>query len=303
MTHRADALGLLVCPNCFGSLDVADHGGECARCGTRCDLVHGIAVVRGSDDYAVSSPKAQQAAYFDQDTDPEWEIERPRGAPALHRWMIEEKFRRSVSGLVGLSSTSGLAVCGGSGMDAELLARAGANVVSTDISLGAAKRAAERAHRHDVSITVIVADAERLPFANHSFDLVYVHDGLHHLEQPYAGLSEMLRVAGRAVSITEPADAALTRLAVRGGVAEEVEEAGNRVERLRLDDVVAAVERADFRILHAERYAMFYRHHPGWAMRAFSREPLLTAAKATMRTGNRVFGRLGNKLVVVAVRS
>jgi ubiquinone/menaquinone biosynthesis C-methylase UbiE len=221
----------------------------------------------------------------------------------MHQWFLHEKFSRSLRGLVDVAGMSALTICGGSGMDAEFLARAGAEVMCADISLGAAKRAAERARRHGVRIAPVVADAERLPFADRSVDVVYVHDGLHHLEQPYVGLSEMLRVADKAVSITEPADARLTRMAVRARMAEDVEEAGNRVERLRLGELTAAVEDAGFRILHAERYAMFYRHHPGLAMRVLSREPLLTAARATMRTGNRVFGRLGNKLVVVAVRS
>jgi len=107
---------------------------------------------------------------------------------------------------------------------------------------------------------------------------------------------------GTAVSFTEPADAALAHIAARAGVAEDVEEAGNRVKRLRLADVVAAVERACFRIVHAERYALSCRHHPGWATRVLSREPAFTAAKAAMAVGNRLLGRLGNKLMVVAVR-
>lgn len=92
-------------------------------------------------------------------------------------------------------------------MDGEILARAGAEVVCEDISLGAAKRAPERARRHEVMVAPVVADVERPPFADRNLDPAYVHDGLHHLARPYVGLAEMLRVAGRAVSITEPADA------------------------------------------------------------------------------------------------
>jgi ubiquinone/menaquinone biosynthesis C-methylase UbiE len=44
-----------------------------------------------------------------------------------------------------------------------------------------------------------VADAERLPFPDRSIDVVYVHDGLHHLARPEAGLAEMTRVARLAV--------------------------------------------------------------------------------------------------------
>ena len=55
-----------------------------------------------------------------------------------------------------------------------------------------------------------MADAERLPFRDASVDLVYVHDGLYHLERPWSRSREMARVARRAVSITEPAEASLT---------------------------------------------------------------------------------------------
>lgn len=119
-------------------------------------------------------------------------------------------------------------------MDAEFLARSGATVISSDISLGAAKRSAERAKRYGLRILPLVADVEHLPFLDRSVDLVYVHDGLHHLEKPLAGIAEMSRVASRAVSVTEPAQAAATRLAVRFGLALEREDAGNRVARVTL---------------------------------------------------------------------
>ena len=53
-----------------------------------------------------------------------------------------------------------------------------------------------------LDITPIVADIEHLPFTDRSFDVVLVHDGLHHLEQPRTGLTEMARVASHWVSVT-----------------------------------------------------------------------------------------------------
>ena len=90
---------------------------------------------------------------------------------------------------------------------------------------------AERGRRFNVSLIPVVADVERLPFADDSFDLVFVHDGLHHLEDPMVGLREMARVARRAVSVNEPArrcdrDGREARASV------EHEEAGNRVARM-----------------------------------------------------------------------
>ncbi|MBA3717023.1 MAG: methyltransferase domain-containing protein [Actinobacteria bacterium] len=257
----------------------------------------GIAVFSEGGEYA-----RLQAAHFDEEDD-EFETERPHGTTRLYRWLIEEKFRRSIDGIAGLvPGCTALAVCGGSGMDAELLARASARVVSADISLGASRRARERARRFGLDVVPVVADAENLPFADRSFDLVYVHDGLHHLEHPEAGLAEMARVARLAVSITEPARAAATRLAVRIGLALDREEAGNRVARLDPAEVAALLRARGLDVVRAERYGMLYRHHPGAPSRLLSRERLFPLTVAALRAANAVAGPLGNKMTVQAVR-
>jgi SAM-dependent methyltransferase len=243
-----------------------------------------------------------QAAHFDEEDD-EFETTRPHGTTRFYEWLIREKFRRGIDALPDLPAGSGaLAVCGGSGMDGELLARAGATVVSADISLGASRRARERAHRFGLDLLPVVADAESLPFADRSFDLVYVHDGLHHLEHPEAGLAEMARVARRAVSITEPAQAAATRLAVRLGLAQEREEAGNRVARLDPGDVAAFLRARGFDVLRAGRYGMLYRHRPGAPSRLFSAPAVFPVTVAGLRAANAVAGPLGNKMTVQAQR-
>ncbi len=252
---------------------------------------------------AADGAKSEQVEYFDKEANAEFEITRPHGAPALYGWLLTEKFRRSVSALApALSGSTALSVCAGSGMDAEFLARAGARVIAADISLGAARRASARARRHGIEITPIVADAERLPFGDRSIDLVYVHDGLHHVERPAVAIAEMARVAHSAVCISEPARAAVTAGAIRLGLAFEREEAGNVVRRLTLEDIRSVLTQAGFRIVAAERYGMFYRHEPGWAMRFLSRSPLLELSQGAFRLGNLVAGSLGNKLTVQAVR-
>jgi SAM-dependent methyltransferase len=243
-----------------------------------------------------------QAEHFDE-ADEEFEIERPRGTTPLYTWLIEEKFRRSIDALGGLvRDATALAVCGGSGMDGELLARAGAHVVTADISVGASRRAVERSRRHGLELTPVVADAENLPFADGSFDLAYVHDGLHHLEHPERGLAEIARVARRAVSVTEPARAGLTRAAVRVGLALEREDAGNRVARLDPDEVAVFLRERGFEVVRAERYGMLYRHHPGASSRFLSRPRVLPVAVGSLRVANAVAGSLGNKMTVQAVR-
>ena len=153
-----------------------------------------------------------------------------------------------------------------------------------------------------MEIRSIVADIEQLPYANESVDLVSVHDGLHHLDDPYLGLAEMARVARRWVVVTEPARASLTQLAIRLGVALETEEAGNRVARMAPGEVAAFLEARGFRAVRAERYAMYYPHFPGRAFSLLSRPLLFPIVRLAWRLVNALAGRFGNKMVVVAER-
>jgi SAM-dependent methyltransferase len=217
--------------------------------------------------------------------------------------LISEKLGRSLEGVQPMiPGWTALTVCGGSGMDAEFLARAGCRVISSDISLGAARRARERARRYGFQLLPIVADVECLPFEDRSVDLVYVHDGLHHLTSPLAGLNEMARVARRAVSITEPARALATRVAIHVGVADEVEDAGNTVARLTPRDACAALRDLGFVILKSKRYAMYYPHEPGEGFRRLSQPALFGLVKTGWRLLNATLGpHIGNKLSIVAI--
>lgn len=310
----------LNCPACRVALVQRADVYACAPCGRTYPIVDGIPVLLPDDTLAEhdevdhlqmshghaargDAHKAAQAEHFDRAVAEEFEITRPHGTPRLYRFLLREKFRRATAPIgPHLVGAFALTVCGGSGMEAEFLARAGARVIASDISLGAARRTQERARRYGLDITPIVADIERLPFADGAFDVVLVHDGLHHLEQPRAGLAEMARVARHWVSVTEPARAVATSVAVRAGVALEREESGNRVARLRPAEVAEVLRTAGFRPIVTERYAMYYRHEPGWVFRALSRRGIFPLVRAAWRIGNRLIGRFGNKMVVVAER-
>jgi SAM-dependent methyltransferase len=247
--------------------------------------------------------KHHQAAFFDQ-RDEDFEISRPHDTPALYKWLLDEKFRRGTEAIRhALATSNALVVCGGSGMDAEYLARAGAHVINSDISIGAALRSQTRARRYDLPIEVLVADVEQLPFRDQEFGLVYVHDGLHHLDNPLAGLLEMTRVTNEFLSVNEPSSALVTRFAVALGLALDKEESGNLVARLDLDELRAQLEAQGFQIAGGHRYAMYYKHHPGRLMAALSRPPVLGFAKWIVQLVDASVGRIGNKLTVQAVRS
>jgi SAM-dependent methyltransferase len=269
------------------------------------ERVDGIPILVAADGKAVEhGPTQRQREYFDREDDAAFEVTRPHGTPRLHQWLLGEKFRRSVTAVRAmLDGALVVSVCGGSGMDAEFLAAEGARVLLADISPGAAKRARERAERFDLPIFPLVADALQLPLADRSVDVAYIHDGLHHLDRPLVGVAEMCRVARRAISITEPARAAVTAAAVQAGLALEEEEAGNRVERLTLTEIACELQRHGFEVLRGERYAMYYRHRPGRAVRRLSTPVAFELTTTGFKALNLIAGRFGNKLAIQAERS
>jgi ubiquinone/menaquinone biosynthesis C-methylase UbiE/uncharacterized protein YbaR (Trm112 family) len=303
---------LLVCPRCRTTLAEAPGGTAlvCPVCTVAYPLQDGIPIMLPPD--AGRDPadapthdghKARQVAYFDAPPEDDFGVTRPRGAPALYESLLRDKFRRSILGLEDVvRGSTVLVVCGGSGLDAELLDEAGARVIVSDISLGVLLQAQERSRRFGLGFELVVADVEALPFADNSVDVVYVHDGLHHLEHPGAGLAEMGRVARRALSVSEPARSFATSIAVRLGVAERQEEAGNPVARLDLDELEQTVRGYGFRPLNPHRYAMFYRHWPGPVMRALSYRAVAPVARGLYGLANRAVGRFGNKLTIQAIR-
>jgi uncharacterized protein YbaR (Trm112 family) len=293
--------GLLACPACYGELAWTESQATCRRCKRPYAIDRGIPVLL--DELPAGSLKAAQADYFD-DIDEEFEIDRPRGTPRLYSWLLRRKFLYGAQSFASeVSGSTALVACGGSGMDAEFLARLGAEVVTSDISIGAALRAAHRFRRAGVDGLSLVGDVERLPFPDRSVDYVYVHDGLHHIENPSRGLAELARVARVGVSINEPADAFITRCAIRVGLAADREEAGNEVIRLDPRRVIAELQRAGFELAGSRRYLMFYRHHPRLMMRWFSVWPAYPIARAVVIALQPLAGRAGNKFTVQAIRT
>jgi ubiquinone/menaquinone biosynthesis C-methylase UbiE len=248
--------------------------------------------------------KAKQAAFFDSALDREFEIERPHGTGALYGWSIQSKFALA-SKMLGfpLSGTSLLDVCCGSGMGSEFYAKAGARVTGLDISEQSVNRARERARRHGFTAEFLTGDAENLPFPDQSFDVVAVHDGLHHLPNPHAAIAEMARVARSAVIVIEPARSWLTQQAVRVGFALDFEEAGNVVYRFEGSEVVDVLKNSGFESCGARQYLLYYRHEPFQWARWVEKTPILYAIKAVFQVASFLTPNLGNKLCVVGRRT
>jgi SAM-dependent methyltransferase len=89
----------------------------------------------------------------------------------------------------------------GHGMAAVVLARRGARVTALDLSGGYLAEARRRAAANEADVAFVQADAERLPFADGSFDAVWAHAVLHHLDVRAAAreVRRVLRPGGVAV--------------------------------------------------------------------------------------------------------
>lgn len=249
------------------------------------------------------SSRARQRHFYEEAGEPDFEIERPHNCGRLYQYLINYKLRAALRLLdQPLNGRSLLEVCGGSGLMAEKFAREGARVTVSDFSTAAVQRARERARRYGFMATFTVADAERLPFADGSFDVVAVHEGLRHLDYPERVLSEMARVAAQVLIVMEPANAMLTAWAVRLGLSVNVEEAGNEVKRLSPGKVASLLKTQGFARVRWRRALMYYPHVPLNWFSWFDNRLAFTAFRAGFTLTNFVLGPAGNKLAVVAQR-
>lgn len=109
--------------------------------------------------------------------------------------------RSAMSRLGSVSDRQVLDLGCGHGMAAVVLARRGANVTACDLSPGYVAEARQRAKANEAIIEFAVADVHSLPFANRTFDAIWGHAILHHLDVATAAreVRRVLRPGGAAV--------------------------------------------------------------------------------------------------------
>ncbi|MFO0808138.1 MAG: class I SAM-dependent methyltransferase [Gemmataceae bacterium] len=150
----------------------------------------------------------------------------------------------------------------GHGMAAVVLARGGARVTACDLSGGYVTEARRRAAANDVHVDCTQADGERLPFAAGSFDAVWGHAILHHLDVPTASreLKRVLRPGGVWVLCEPWGENPFLRVARRwlpyAGKGHTADEEPLREPQVRqLADVFGRVEVEGFQLLSMLRRA------------------------------------------------
>jgi SAM-dependent methyltransferase len=129
------------------------------------------------------------------------------GSRRFYELVAEHRYKKewhipSAAGFANSKNLSVLEVGCGLGTDGAQFAKAGAKYTGIDLTDAAIDLAKRRFELFNLPGTFRVADAERLLFANNSFDIVYSHGVLHHTPDTAAAVREIhrvLRPGGKAV--------------------------------------------------------------------------------------------------------
>ena len=172
------------------------------------------AVVPGIDRTAGAAPavlpsevKKEVQAFWENSPCDSWFTHEPLGSSAFYQSLDEHRYKvhRRLLSAVGFENTRGarvLEIGCGCGSEAERFARAGAHYTAVDLTQAAVSITRKRFRSANLTGHFIQGDAENLPFADGSFDLVYSHGVLHHTPDTPKTIREVYRVlapGGRAV--------------------------------------------------------------------------------------------------------
>lgn len=204
-------IALLRCPDCHGQIAVSEdvRCSSCSRLFFRTDV---------TIDMTPADPGAafDQIATFWGDIYKQWYEQRDaeRTSETLQRDLVDLealfRIRRHMPGLeVPLSGIAGrelLEIGSGAGGHSALFRKHGACVTSLDITperaIGTGRKLQLLEHVHPGDGFAVRGNAERLPFADDRFDIVYSNGVLHHTPDTRGAVAEVRRVLkpkGRAV--------------------------------------------------------------------------------------------------------
>jgi ubiquinone/menaquinone biosynthesis C-methylase UbiE len=160
-------------------------------------------VVRSADEIREVNTRYHDVAAAGYDT--KWGID----FGEVGRSQVIGKLRKALGSEVDRGYARALEIGAGTGYFSLNLLQAGVvgDATCTDISPGMLRALADNAARLGLDVTAARADAESLPFADESFDLVVGHAVLHHLpdlQKAFGEFHRVLRPGGRIVFAGEP---------------------------------------------------------------------------------------------------
>ena len=236
------------------------------------------------------------------ENDEEFEITRPHNAGRLYNFLINYKFQEALKVLpFPIKGLSVLDVCCGSGMISEFYAKVGAKVTGVDLSEEAIKRAKIRKERYGFEAEFDVSNAANLQFPDNTFDIVSVHDGLHHIVEHKKAINELFRVSKKGVIIIEPAKSLITKISVAIGFSLKYE-GDDFVYRFEEKQICQWLRDLGSKKVIVKRYLMYYPHRPGKAFHFLGMPILFCLTKVIFYVVNALFGMFGNKIQVVGLK-
>jgi ubiquinone/menaquinone biosynthesis C-methylase UbiE len=164
-------------------------------------------LVNSTSSVCQSNIKTQVQKFWQKTPCDSWFTNEAGGTQAFYRSLDEHRYKvhQRLQSAVGFEKTRGLRVleigCG-CGSEAERFARAGAHYTAVDLTDAAVSITRRRFQLANLEGCFVQGDAENLPFADGSFDLVYSHGVLHHTPDTPRTICEVHRVlapGGRAV--------------------------------------------------------------------------------------------------------
>lgn len=169
----------------------------------------------------------------------------------VERHRYEEEFHiPDVAEFASHMGESVLEVGCGLGTDGRQFVRGGARYVGCELSVGSLRLAQQGFKLFGMLGTFICADAERLPFCNNCFDLVYSHGVLHHVPDTVQAVQELHRVL-------RPGGRAIAMLYARESLANVI--GAQIIGRLRLEFTRLKMGRSAF-----NRFVGLNSEHRGW---------------------------------------
>jgi ubiquinone/menaquinone biosynthesis C-methylase UbiE len=151
--------------------------------------------------------KKQVQRFWQRNPCDSWFTDAQPGTPAFYKTLDQHRYRvhprlRSAVGFEQFGGLRVLEIGCGCGSEAEGFARAGAHYTAVDLTNAAVTVTQRRFQLAGLHGHFTQGDAEDLPFADGSFDLVYSHGVLHHTPRTARAIQEVHRVlspGGRAI--------------------------------------------------------------------------------------------------------
>lgn len=155
----------------------------------------------------LSPLKAQVQSFWQGSPCDSWFTDEKQGTPDFYRTLDEHRYQvhprlHEAAGFEKARGKRVLEIGCGCGSEAERFARAGASYTAVDLTNAAVSITQRRFQLNGLNGCFTQGDAENLPFADGSFDVVYSHGVLHHTPDTPKTIREVHRVlapGGRAL--------------------------------------------------------------------------------------------------------